>query len=109
MMDWSWHWGMGFGWVLAILFRALILLGVAGLVRWQFLRGGWPSSDKRPLDILNERYARGEITREQYEQIRRDIEGSLERRPARRMLFLQQAEETVSRDKDAFARLCKTD
>jgi len=28
------------------------------------------------LDILQERYARGEISREQYEQMRRDIEGS---------------------------------
>jgi putative membrane protein len=45
--------------------------------------GGWGSghgrSDpgppgERPLEILKRRYARGEITREQFEQMRRDIE-----------------------------------
>ncbi len=30
---------------------------------------------QRALDILNERYARGEITRAEYQEIRRDIEG----------------------------------
>jgi putative membrane protein len=29
----------------------------------------------RAMEILKERYARGEITREQYEQMRRDLEG----------------------------------
>ena len=28
-----------------------------------------------PFEILKARYARGEITREEYEQIRRDLEG----------------------------------
>jgi putative membrane protein len=74
MGDWGWHWGMGFGSVLAILFWALILLGIVALARVLLTGGGWPGSAKGPLDILNERYARGEITREQYEQMRRDIE-----------------------------------
>ncbi len=29
---------------------------------------------QRALDVLNERYARGEITRAEYQEIRRDIE-----------------------------------
>ena len=75
MGDWGgWHWGTGFGWVFAILFWALILLGIAALAKWMFFGGGWPGSTRRPLDILKERYARGDITREQYEQMRRDIE-----------------------------------
>ncbi len=28
-----------------------------------------------PLEILKARYARGEITREEYDQVRRDLEG----------------------------------
>jgi len=68
------YWGMGFGWILAILFWALILLGVAALAKWLFLGKRWPNSQGQPLDILKRRYARGELTREQYEQMRRDIE-----------------------------------
>ncbi len=32
-------------------------------------------ASQRALDVLNERYARGEITRAEYQEIRRDIEG----------------------------------
>ena len=40
------------------------------------LVGGVPGRELRasPLDILKRRYASGEITREQYEQMRRDLE-----------------------------------
>ena len=31
-------------------------------------------SQEKPLDILKHRYARGELTKEQYEQMKRDIE-----------------------------------
>jgi putative membrane protein len=74
MEDWGWHWGMGFGWVFGILFWVLLFLGVAALAKLLFRGGGWPGPARRPLDILKQRYARGEITREQYEQMRCDIE-----------------------------------
>ncbi len=32
-----------------------------------------PASADRALDILRERYARGEITKEQYDEMRRDL------------------------------------
>ena len=60
----------------------LAFLVVLGLVVFLLLRhqdidvgrllSGPPS--RRPLDIVKERYARGEITREQYEQMRKDFE-----------------------------------
>lgn len=79
MGDWGgWGWGMGFGWIFMILFWALIILGVVALAKWLFSagnsRGGFGGSGKSALDILNERYARGEINPEQYEQMRRDLE-----------------------------------
>jgi putative membrane protein len=52
-----------------------IILGIIALAKWLFSAGGsggFGSSGKAPLDILKERYARGEINREQYEQMRRD-------------------------------------
>ncbi len=76
MMDqWdSWHYGMGFGWIFAVLVWVVILIGLAALGRWFFFGTGRLGSQDRPLDILKRRYARGEITREEYERMRRDIE-----------------------------------
>jgi putative membrane protein len=65
---------MGFGWFLTILFWALIVLGAVALVKWLLPGQGPAGAGRGPLEILKERYARGEITREQYEQMRRDIE-----------------------------------
>ncbi len=51
-----------------------------GPFSWFMGHHGWGPSDhgasggESALDILKRRYASGEITREQYEQMRRDIE-----------------------------------
>ena len=75
MGDWgAWGWGMGFGWIFMILFWILVVLGIVALAKWLFSTAGSGESGKRPLEILKERYARGDITREQYEQMRRDLE-----------------------------------
>ncbi|MFN2557970.1 MAG: SHOCT domain-containing protein [Nitriliruptorales bacterium] len=67
---------MGFGmWLLwALLLLALLAVAVAGLV-WliRSLPSGASSSDARR--ILDQRYASGELSREEYLQRRRDIEG----------------------------------
>ncbi|WP_354675034.1 SHOCT domain-containing protein [Cupriavidus alkaliphilus] len=84
-MMWNWGefggWGMGFGFLFMILFWTLVVLAIVALVRWlmresQATRGqGKQESprDKTPLEIVQERYARGEIDREEYEQKRRDL------------------------------------
>jgi putative membrane protein len=69
-------WGMGFGMVFMLLFWVLVILGIAALIRWLMVqpspsRG---SRDKSPLEIVQERYARGEINREEYEQKKQDLE-----------------------------------
>ncbi len=72
-------WGMeevGWGWVgLGILhmalFWVLVILGIVVLVKW--LAGSAPRSETRAIDILKERYAKGELTREQFEQMKRDL------------------------------------
>ncbi len=69
-------WGMGFGWILSLFFWVAVLVAVIALVRWMSdqPRSG-DGGGKRALDILQERYARGEIEREEYEQKRRDLGG----------------------------------
>lgn len=78
----GWWFGYGFGawWgVLMMLFWVLVLVGIVLLVIWLLRRAGPGPGERREgggraLEVLRERYARGEISREQYEQMRRDLE-----------------------------------
>lgn len=77
-MMWDGFGGMGWGWiglgmVHMLLFWVLVILGIVVLVR---ALSGSPSGGPDPLAILKARYARGEISREQFEQMKRDIGGS---------------------------------
>jgi putative membrane protein len=82
---------MGFGGVGMMLWMVIFWVAVVGLALWLLSRlfpgtrgplGGEKTSvnrveaggSRRALDLLNERYARGEITRAEYQEIRRDIE-----------------------------------
>ena len=73
----GWGWG-GFGMVPMLLFWVLVILGIAVLVRWLASGASGSSGDKPPhaMDILKARYAKGEISREQFEQMKREIGGS---------------------------------
>jgi len=70
-------WGMGFGVIFMLVFWLLVILGIVALVRWLLApRSPGPSGrDKTPAEIVQERYARGEINREEYEQKMRDLTG----------------------------------
>ncbi len=78
MNDWGSYggWGMGFGMLFMLLFWVLIILGIVALIRWLMPQSspGSGSRDKTPLEIVQERYARGEIDRDEYEQKKRDLE-----------------------------------
>lgn len=66
---WAWGWGMAlWGLVMMALFWGAIAAIVVVAIR--AARG--PSSAP-PLDIARRRYAAGEISRDQFEQIRRDL------------------------------------
>ncbi|MCC7184340.1 MAG: SHOCT domain-containing protein [Rhodocyclaceae bacterium] len=69
--------GMGFGGFGMIVFWGLLIAGVVMLVRWLggFGTGAGPRGGARTaLDILRERYAKGEIDQQEFEQKRRDLE-----------------------------------
>ncbi len=69
-------WGPGFGLVFMILFWVLIIIGIIAMVKWLMgISGGaGTASPKTARQIIEERYARGEIDREEFEQKRRDLE-----------------------------------
>ncbi len=71
---------------------SLFMLAVIALIIvavWALLRGGVPSAGRREVhrlssakEIARERYARGEISREEYWQLIRDLEDSRRAQPA---------------------------
>lgn len=77
---------MGGGWFVWLLLLALlVILGVWAVRSFSTSAGRTGGIERRepprtdretPLEILQNRYARGEITREEYEQMRRDLQSS---------------------------------
>ena len=74
-------WGGGwFGVIFMWLFWGLVIVALVGGVRWLFRanpQGGGPQAPPEaggdPLTILKARYAKGEITKEEFEKIKADI------------------------------------
>ncbi len=83
----NWHmgrwmmgdWGMGwFGMIFMLLFWVLIIVGIVFLIRWLVQNTGNrnPSgvgTGSQAMDILKERYAKGEITRDEFESMKKEI------------------------------------
>jgi len=77
---WHAHEGMGwwivFGGIATLLFGGaviwLVVWGITRLTENKHTSGG-TGAGRSPLDIAKERYARGEITKEQFEQIKKDL------------------------------------
>ncbi len=77
--DWGWGghpmmWGAwGFGMmIMMILFWVLIIVAVVLGIRWLLGQGKESRSDSA-LEILRQRYARGEINKDEFEARKRDL------------------------------------
>ena len=70
--------GLG-GWGMMI-FWIMVVIGIIFLVRWLVGQGRKgrevPPREESALDILEKRYAKGEIDREEFERKKRDLTGS---------------------------------
>lgn len=71
-MGWGW---MTFGWIFVILFWVAIIL----LIIWLYRQIKGPAvkpgeTGETPLDVLKKRYTRGEITKEQYREMKEELE-----------------------------------
>jgi putative membrane protein len=77
---WYWHEGMGWWMVFGGILMLAFWGGVIALVVWGIRnltgRGGSESNTtetRNPLDIAKERYARGEISKDEFDQIKKDL------------------------------------
>jgi putative membrane protein len=79
MEPWMMNWGFGMWWLIPVMMVAFWIAVIAGiffLFRWLLL-----STSKRheippgetALDIAKKRYAKGEISKEEFERLRKDI------------------------------------
>ncbi len=73
-------WGYGMGWlgmILMALFWVAVIVGIILLIRWIFVstgaKGHGTTSEDSPLEILKRRYARGDISKEEFEQKKKDL------------------------------------
>lgn len=82
MMPWGMMWGPGwgpgyglFGWLMMLLFWILIIVGAVLIIRWLVAETGsrGAAAGDTTLDILKRRYAKGEITKDQFEAMKRDL------------------------------------
>ncbi len=66
--------GMWFGWIFWVVIIVLIIWAITNGSRRNHYAGKQFPVNETPLDILKKRYARGEITKEQFDQMKKDIQ-----------------------------------
>ena len=75
-MMWSNEYGLmgsGFGFLFMIFFWILLVWGIVAAIRWIGGNGTVANKEKSPMEIIKERYARGEINKKEYEEKKKDL------------------------------------
>jgi putative membrane protein len=71
MMGGYYGWG---GMFMGLLFLIVIILAIYFIIQALKPRGTIGREQEKPIDILKRRYAKGEITKEQFDQMKKDLE-----------------------------------
>jgi len=70
-MGWS---GMWLGWLIIVIGIVLVVYVLTRLTTGGQIRTQPVELHESPLDIVKRRYAKGEINKEQYQQMKKDLE-----------------------------------
>ncbi len=76
----GWGWWMPFHGIFSLLLLVLVIVGIVAAARFRFSGGAHEvlGRARSPgLDVLEERYAKGEIQRDEYLQKKRDLGGRM--------------------------------
>jgi uncharacterized membrane protein len=68
-----WEAGWGWHWIPMALWWVIMLLVAAGLARWVFGWGPGGHRRDRALRFARERYAKGEISKKEFERLKADL------------------------------------
>lgn len=68
----GWH-SFGFMWIFPLVFLIMVIACVFRGPRWMRRHQNWREGRETPREILDRRYVSGEITKEQYEDIKRTL------------------------------------
>ena len=74
MMD-GYGYGMMSGgyWILGLIFWILVIIGLVLLIKYLWEGGGARREQESALEILKKKYARGEISKEEFEEKKKDM------------------------------------
>ena len=64
----------GLGSIVSIIFWVFVVYLIVSVIRNNRMHHFGGFSNQRPMDILKSRYAKGEITKEQFESMKKDLE-----------------------------------
>lgn len=71
--EWGQGMGLGVGGIFMLLFWGLVIVGIVYIVQATVKKSGKSGQEETPLDILKRRYAKGEISKEEFEKTKDDL------------------------------------